>query len=114
MAACWHKLRRSMDEPLTVIVGHRLGKAEARRRLDEGLARSSGQIGPMIRIDQGQWEGDRLRVRLSALGQFALATIEVMEDSLRIDVALPWLLAKAAKHLLPAMRKQTELLLEKK
>ena len=37
-----------------------------------------------------------------------------MEDALRIEVALPWLLAKAANRLLPVLRKQTTLLLEKK
>lgn len=103
-----------MHEPITVIVSHRLGKAEAVRRLEEGLARSSGQLGAMIKIDQQQWEGDRLRFRMHALGQFALASIEVTDDALRVDVSLPWLLAKAAKHLLPTLRKQTELLLEKK
>jgi len=30
------------------------------------------------------------------------------------DVSLPWLLAKAAKRLLPVLRKETTLLLEKK
>jgi hypothetical protein len=33
---------------------------------------------------------------------------------LRIDVSLPWLLAKAAKRLLPVLREQATLLLEKK
>ena len=35
-------------------------------------------------------------------------------NALRIEVALPWLLAKAANRLLPILRKQTTLLLEKK
>jgi hypothetical protein len=51
---------------------------------------------------------------MRALGQTALGTIEVLEDALRIEVSLPWLLAKAAKHLLPVLRKEATLLLEKK
>jgi len=37
-----------------------------------------------------------------------------LEGALRIEVALPWLLAKAAKHFLPILRKEAGLLLEKK
>ena len=37
-----------------------------------------------------------------------------MEDALRIEVSLPWFLAKAAKRLLPILRKEATLLLEKK
>ena len=103
-----------MDDPVTVIIGHRLGKVEAARRLREGLARTKGQLGHLIAIDQEIWEGDTLRFHLRALGQVAAGTIEVLEDAVRIEVSLPWLLAKAAKRLIPALHKQATLLLEKK
>jgi hypothetical protein len=103
-----------MSDPVTVIVGHRLGKVEATRRLKEGFARTKGHLGEMIAIEQEIWEEDTLRFHLRALGQTAAGTIEVLEDALRIEVSLPWLLAKAAKRLLPILRKQTTLLLEKK
>ena len=103
-----------MSETVTVIVGHRLGKVEAVRRLKDGLARTQGNLGAMIAMEEETWEGDTLRFRLRALGQTAAASIEVLEDALRIEVSLPWLLAKAAKRLLPILRKQTTLLLEKK
>jgi hypothetical protein len=51
---------------------------------------------------------------MRALGQAAAASIEVLEDALRVEVALPWLLAKAANRLLPILRKEATLLLEKK
>jgi hypothetical protein len=103
-----------VSDTVTVTVSHRLGKAEAVRRLKEGFARGNGQLGPMIAVEQQTWEGDTLRFRARALGQTAAATIEVLEDALRIDVSLPWLLAKMANRLLPVLRKQTTLLLEKK
>jgi hypothetical protein len=103
-----------MSDPVTVIVGHRLGKVEATRRLKEGFARTKGHLGGMIAIEQEIWEEDTLRFHMRALGQTAAGTIEVLEDARRIDVSLPWLLAKAAKRLLPILRKQTTLLLEKK
>jgi len=103
-----------MSDTVTVLIAHRLGKAEAIRRLEEGLARTNGHLGPMIAMEQQTWDGDTLRIRMRALGQTAAATIEVMEGALRIEVALPWLLAKAAKHFLPMLRKEAGLLLEKK
>ena len=104
----------SVSDTVRVVVGHRLGKGEAVRRLKEGFASTNGQLGPTIAIEQETWEGDTLRFRMRALGQTAAASIEVLEDALRIEVSLPWLLAKAAKHLLPILRKEATLLLEKK
>ena len=103
-----------MTDPITIIVGHRLGKVEAVRRLKEGFSHTRGQLGPMIAIEQETWDGDTLRFHMRALGQSAAGTIEVLEDALRIEVSLPWLLAKAAKRLLPILRREATLLLEKK
>ena len=103
-----------MSETVTVTVGHTLGKAEAIRRIKDGMLRSSGHLGAMVLIDQESWEGDTLRLRIRALHQTATASVQVLEDALRIEVSLPWLLAKAAHRLLPILRKETTLLLEKK
>ena len=37
-----------------------------------------------------------------------------MDDSIRIEVTLPWLLAKMAEKLAPAIRRESVLMLEKK
>jgi hypothetical protein len=103
-----------MNDTVSAIIPHRLGKAEAVRRLKEGLVRANGQLGGMMRIEQESWEGDTLQLRIRAVGQAAAARIEVLEDALRIEVSLPWLLAKAAKRLLPILQKEATLLLEKK
>jgi hypothetical protein len=105
---------RNMSDRVTVMVSHHLGKAEAVRRLKEGFAQTKGQLGGMITIEQETWEGDTLRFAMRALGQTASGTVDVLEDALRIEVALPWLLAKAANRLLPILRKQATLLIEKK
>ena len=103
-----------MSETVTVIIAHRLGRVEAIRRLKEGFARTNGHLGAMIAMEGEAWEGDTLRFHMRALGQTAAASIEVLEDALRIEVSLPWLLAKAAKRLLPILRKEATLLLERK
>ena len=104
----------SVSDIVTVTIGHRLGKEGAVRRLKEGLARTKGHFGPMIVMEEAIWEGDTLSFRMRALGQNAAASIEVLEDALRIEVSLPWLLAKVAKRILPTLRKEATLLLEKK
>jgi hypothetical protein len=102
-----------VSEIVTAVVGHRLGKVEAVRRLKDGFARTNGTLG-LIAMEQETWEGDTLRFRMRSFGQTAAARIEVLEDALRIEISLPWLLAKAANHLLPTLRKEATLLLEKK
>jgi hypothetical protein len=103
-----------VSDTVTLIISHSLGKVEAVRRLQEGFARTNGHLGTMIAVDQETWEGDTLRFRMRAFGQTAAATIEVLYDALRIEVSLPWLLAKVAKRFLPVLRKEAALLLEKK
>ena len=103
-----------MNETVRVTVSHRLGKGEAVRRIKEGFAHTSGHLGPMIAIEQHSWDEDTLRFRLRAFGQTAAASIEVLEDMLRIEVSLPRLLAKAANSLLAVLRKEATRLLEKK
>jgi len=103
-----------MSDRVTVIVSHRVGKDEAIRRLKDGLGQMKEGLGAMIAIEQQTWEGDTLRFHMRALGQTATGTIQVLEDSLRIDVSLPWLLARAARSVLPILRKEATRLLEKK
>ena len=84
------------------------------RRLREGFGQMKGTLGTMIAIEKETWEGDTLCFHIRALGQSAAGTIQVMEDALRIEVSLPWLLAQAAKRFLPLLRRETTRLLERK
>ena len=103
-----------MTAPLVVSIPHRLGKEEAVRRLKTGLGQARTSFGHLMSVDEEVWNGDRLTFRLRALGQAASGTIDVAEDHLRLEVALPWLLAKLSERLVPAIRKEGTLLLEKK
>jgi hypothetical protein len=103
-----------MTAPLVVSIPHRLGKEEAVRRLKTGLGQARTSFSHLMSIDEEVWNGDSLTFRLRALGQSAGGTIEVQEDHLRLEVALPWLLSKMAERLVPAIRKEGALLLEKK
>jgi len=103
-----------MNAPLTVSVPHRLGREEAVRRLKGGMSHIVSNLGSLITVEQEVWSGDTLTFQMRGFGQSASGTITVFEDTVRIEVMLPWLLAKLGEKLLPALKKETSLLLEKK
>jgi hypothetical protein len=103
-----------MPKPVVVSVPHRLGREEAVRRLKAGFERAGSQFAGLLNISEQTWSGDRLTFQASAMGQQAAGTIDVLEDSVRIEVTLPWLLAKIAEKLAPAIRRESVLMLEKK
>ena len=103
-----------MTAPLVVSIPHRLGRQEAVRRLKNGLGRARTDFGHLMTIEEESWTGDRVAFRLRALGQGASGVIDVEDDHLRLEVSLPWLLAKLSEKLVPAIRKEGTLLLEKK
>lgn len=103
-----------MSQPVVVSVPHRLGREEAARRLKAGFERAGSQFGGILTVSRQAWSGDRLTFQASALGQHASGTVDVMDDSIRIEVTLPWLLGKIAEKLIPAIRRESTLMLEKK
>ena len=60
------------------------------------------------------WTGDHLRFQVSALGQSASGSIDVSDHYVRLEVFLPWFLAKLVGTIQPLIRKEGTLLLEKK
>jgi hypothetical protein len=103
-----------MSEPLVVVIPHRLGKDEAIGRIRGGFSRAKTEFAHLIRIDGDAWEGDRLRFAASALGQHAHGFIDVYEGAVRVEVTLPWLLARFAHAVQRVVGQRGQLLLEKK
>ena len=103
-----------MSAPLVVMLPHRLGKQEAVNRLKNWLGNVRTNFGHLLSVDEETWNGDHLTFRVRSLGQSAAGTIEVFEDQVRLEVTLPWLLAKLTERLVPTIRKEGTLLLEKK
>jgi len=103
-----------MSPPLTVTIPHHLGKQEALNRLRAGLSSTRTHFGQVLAVEQEVWNGDTVEFRVRALGQAANGKIETFDDHVRLEVSLPWLLAKFAEKITPVIRKQGQLLLEKK
>ena len=103
-----------MSQPLTVTIPHHLGKQGAVSRLRAGLSSARTNFGQVLAVEEEVWNGDTVEFRVRALGQTANGKIETFEDHVRLEVSLPWLLAKFAETIAPAIRKQGHLLLDKK
>lgn len=106
-----------MTKPVSVTITHSLGKDEARRRLQEGFARvrqqlSGGLVG-MVSFHE-RWEGDRLHFEGGAIGQKISGRLDVLADSVQIQLDLPDVLALIAERITGRLKKETQVLLEKK
>jgi len=103
-----------MSKPLVVSIPHRLGKAEAVRRLKAGLASAQSDLKHIFSVQEETWAGDCLTFRISALGQSAAGIIDVREDHVSMELQLPWLLHKIVERAQGLIRKRGQLMLEKK
>jgi hypothetical protein len=103
-----------MSKPLIVTVPHQLGRAEARRRLENGIGQLRAKFGDKVTSVEDSWTGDRLDVHVQALGQSAQAQLDVADDHVRVEVQLPWMLAMVAEKAKGFIQKEGTLLFEKK
>ena len=103
-----------MAKPVVVDIPHDLGREEARRRLEKGFGRIREQIAGHALAFEERWENERLHFQAGALGQKVSGRVDVFDKSVRIEVDLPWILATIAEKLQGRIRKEGQLLLEKK
>jgi putative polyhydroxyalkanoate system protein len=103
-----------MSKAVTVTIPHELGRAEARRRIDGGFASFSQHMGAAAGVLTKTWAGDRLSFALAALGQKISGSIDVDDAAVRLEILLPNLLAVMAEKVKGRLRKEGQLLLEKK
>jgi hypothetical protein len=103
-----------MSEPLIVVIPHSLGKDEALRRIKAGIGRAENEFARLLSVEEEAWSGDRLTFRVSTLGQRAAGFIDVYDGAVRLEVTLPWLLAKFAHAAQRIIGQKGQLMLEKK
>jgi hypothetical protein len=102
-----------MSEPLVITIPHKLGKEEALRRVKPALAKASESF-PVLKVEEETWSGDRLDFRVRALGQGAAGNVQVGDESVRLEVTLPWLLHKFGEAVQKTIAGRGRILLEKK
>ncbi|HEY4309655.1 MAG TPA: polyhydroxyalkanoic acid system family protein [Pirellulales bacterium] len=106
-----------MTKQVSATIPHSLGKEEARRRLQEGFARIrqqlSGGLAGMLAFHD-RWDGDRLYFEGGAIGQKISGRLDVLADSVQIQLDLPNVLALIAEQFTGRLKKETQVLLENK
>ncbi len=102
-----------MTEPLVISIPHRLGRQEARRRLDSGINRLRPELAQYVNALDMDWQGDRLNFQARALGQTITGRLDVLDDSVHLEIDLPWMLRLVTEMIAPQIRSRGRELLEK-
>jgi Putative polyhydroxyalkanoic acid system protein (PHA_gran_rgn) len=103
-----------VSRPLIVSIPHNLGREEAVRRMKSGLAHVREQYGHFFTMNEEKWTGDQLNFSVTALAQNVSGLIDVADDHVKLEITLPWLLARLASGVQTMIRDKGRLMLEKK
>jgi hypothetical protein len=101
------------QQPLTVSIPHRLGRQEAKCRLDSGISRLRPELAGLISTLDYSWDQDRLNFNVSAMWQTITGAIEVLDDAVRIEIHLPWMMRLLADAVAKQVRGRGIAMLEK-
>ncbi len=82
-----------MSKPIVITVPHSLGREQAHRLIAAEIERLKSVYVDKVAHSEVQWTGDNVAVRVVALGQEVKGQLDVLDDSVRIEVTLPLLLA---------------------
>jgi putative polyhydroxyalkanoate system protein len=102
-----------MAQPVIVSLPHRLGRQEARRRIDSGVARLRPELGAFVSALDYDWAADTLNFRASAMWQTITGRIDVLDDAVRIEIDLPWIMQMLGETIAKQVRSRGITLLEK-
>ena len=100
-------------EPITVTISHRLGRDEAKRRIDSGLGTIRNDFAQFVKSLDYTWEDHRLDFRATAMFQTITGRIEVYDEFVKVELGLPRLLHMVAKTIAGRIEKTGAALLEK-
>src|SRR5579862_724814 len=95
-----------MSKPIVIAVPHNLGVEEARRRIAAEVDQLKNDYGNKLGYSEVVWSGDTANIRVVALMQEVKGRIDVLADSVRIEITLPWFLAKKFLNLFKRRRAQ--------
>ena len=106
-----------MSRPVSIHIPHALGKEEARRRIAEGFSTLEQQMTPRLlglTTLQQRWEADRLHFEGGVMGQKITGRLEILVDSIEMQIDLPEILAAIADRIRGGLHREVQKLLERK
>ncbi len=103
-----------MNKPIVIDLPHRLGAEEAKRRMQGGIGKLKDHIPGGGAQVESSWQGDRMNLRVQAMGQEVAGHIDVHETKVTLELMLPAFLAMLAGPIEAMLRKGGSELLEDK
>jgi putative polyhydroxyalkanoate system protein len=104
-----------MKKSVIVTLPHEHTQVEAIKRIREGLEKMKPQLAPYTSSLKEEWRGDELHFHVVAMMQAVSGRIHVMDESVRVEVDLPWILAAIAEVVRGQIQKRgSQILLPKK
>lgn len=103
-----------MTQPIVIDLPHSLGAAEARNRMQKGVGKLKDHIPGGSAQVESRWEGDRMYLRVQAMGQEVSGHIDVLAEKVRLELVLPAFLALFASKIEGLLRSKGYDLLEDK
>jgi hypothetical protein len=82
-----------MAQSISVTLSHTLGTVEAKKRIAERIELLRTQYIDKFAYSEINWDGDKAALRVVAFGQTVTAQLDVLPQSVIINVQLPWILA---------------------
>jgi hypothetical protein len=105
--------RNAMSRPVVISIPQKLGRQEARRRLDAGISKLKPELGIILRELDYYWQNDTLHFVGMAAWQRITGRIEITDDTMRIEIDLPWVMRLLADTIANRVRSRGIALLEK-
>ena len=99
---------------LTLSIPHRLSRAEVRQRIQQGIRQVEEQHGSLVGPIEQTWTGDTLAFQVSPMGQTLSGKAFVEDQAVRVEVALPWMLAALSGKIKEMVEQQGRVLLEQR
>jgi putative polyhydroxyalkanoate system protein len=104
-----------MKKPVIVTLPHQHTKAEAIKRIREGVEKLKPQLVLYTSFLEEEWRGDELHFHVVVMKQAVSGRIHVMDDNVRVEVDLPWILTAIAVLVRGQIEKRgSQILLRKK
>ncbi len=102
-----------MNKPLVVDLPHKIGAEEAKRRMRNGIGKLKDHIPGGGQVESS-WEGDRMNLRVFAMGQEVVGHIDVHETKVHLELMLPAILSLFAGKIEGLLKSKGSDLLEDK
>jgi len=103
-----------MNKPIKIDLPHSLGAEEAKRRMQGGIGKLKDHIpGGNAQVESG-WQGNRMNLRVQAMGQEVSGHMDVQETKVSVELMLPVFLAMFAGPIEAMLKKGGAEMLEDK